>query len=116
MVEEAPEAAPQLAPPGQLDLSDANEWPRGSKRVERYRTASGRDEPSEEFPVNAFVCAAGDDAEDILNVLPLTDAQKKSYTAVVAAFTAHSVSKRNVIYERASTDGIKSQVRVWTLL
>ena len=44
---------------------------------------------------------AGDDAEDILNVLPLTDAQKKPYTEVAAAFTAHCVSKSNVIYKRA---------------
>ncbi|XP_056114034.1 uncharacterized protein K02A2.6-like [Rhinichthys klamathensis goyatoka] len=45
--------------------------------------------------------AAGDDAEDILKVLPLTDEQKKSYDAVTEAFTAHCVSKRNVIFERA---------------
>jgi len=43
------------------------------KRFERYRI----EYRIEEFQVNAFMYAVGDNAEDILNVLPLTDAQKK---------------------------------------
>ncbi|KAK0148358.1 hypothetical protein N1851_011319 [Merluccius polli] len=97
----APPLAPQLAPPGKFDFTDANEWPRWMKRFERYRIASGLDRQSEEFQVNAFMYAAGDDAEDILNVLPLTDAEKKSYKRVTEAFNAHCVSKRNIIFERA---------------
>ncbi|KAK0143736.1 hypothetical protein N1851_018062 [Merluccius polli] len=97
----APPPAPQLAPPGKFDFTDANEWPRWMKRFERYRIASGLDKQSEEFQVNAFMYAAGDDAEDILNVLPLTDAEKKSYKRVTEAFNAHCVSKRNIIFERA---------------
>lgn len=46
------------------------------------------------------MCAAGDDVEDILNALPLVDAQKKSYDAVTAFFTAHCVTKRNVLFDR----------------
>ncbi|KAK0142411.1 hypothetical protein N1851_019855 [Merluccius polli] len=71
------------------------------KRFERYRIASGLDRQSEEFQVNAFMYAAGDDAEDILSVLPLSDTDKKSYESVIDAFEKHCVSKRNVIYERA---------------
>lgn len=37
----------------------------------------------------------------ILYLLPLTDAQKRSYAAVTEAFNKHCVSKRNVIFERA---------------
>lgn len=51
--------------------------------------------------MNTFMYAAGDNGEDILYVLPLTDAQKKSYAAVTEAFNKHCVSKRNVIFERA---------------
>lgn len=94
-------AVPQLAAPGKFDFSKVTEWPRWLKRFERYRIASGLDKQSQEFQVNSFMYAAGDDAEDILNVLPLTEAQKKSYNAVTAAFTDHCVSKRNVIFERA---------------
>ncbi len=43
----------------------------------------------------------GDEAEDILNVLPLNEEEKKSYETVKTAFTRHCVSKRNVIFERA---------------
>lgn len=71
------------------------------KRFERYRIASGLDKQPEEYQVNTFMYAAGDDAEDILYVLPLTDAQKKSYAAITDAFNKHCISKRNVIFERA---------------
>ena len=93
--------APQLVPPGKFDFTSVNEWPRWMKRFERYRIASGLDKQSEEFQVNAFMYAAGNDAEDILNVLPLTEDQKKSYRSVTDAFNAHCISKRNVIFERA---------------
>lgn len=43
----------------------------------------------------------GDEAEDILNVLPLNEEAKKSYETEKTAFTRHCVSKRNVIFERA---------------
>lgn len=57
--------------------------------------------------------AAGDDAEDILNVLPLTDAQKKSYKSVTEAFNAHvSASGTSSLKEHTSIVGIKNQVRV----
>ncbi|KAJ8356744.1 hypothetical protein SKAU_G00195380 [Synaphobranchus kaupii] len=92
---------PQLASPGRFDFTNVNEWPRWMKRFEHYRIASGLDKQSEEFQVNAFMYAAGDDAEDILNVLPLTEAQKKSYKSVTDAFNAHCISKRNIIFERA---------------
>ncbi|KAK0131434.1 hypothetical protein N1851_033836 [Merluccius polli] len=93
--------APQLIPPNKFDFSNTNDWPRWMKRFERYRIASGLDKQSEEFQVNAFMYAAGDDAEDILSVLPLSDTDKKSCESVIDAFEKHCVSKRNVIYERA---------------
>ena len=45
--------------------------------------------------------AAGDDAEDVMNMLTLTEVQKRSYKDVTEAIEKHCVSKRNVIYERA---------------
>lgn len=112
-------SAPQLAPPGKFDCANTKEWQRWMKRFERYRIASGLDKQSQEFQVNAFMYAAGDDAEDILNVLPLTEAQKQSYQAVKEAFThifTHCVSKRNIIFERACCNRkAKSLVRVMNL-
>ena len=56
---------------------------------------------SEELQVNAFMYVSGDDAEDILSVLSLADAQKNKYKDITDAFNAHCVSKKNVIFERA---------------
>ncbi|KAK0135441.1 hypothetical protein N1851_028708 [Merluccius polli] len=111
MDEEAPVAAPQLAPPGKFDFTNANEWPRWLKRFERYRIVSGLNKQSQEFQVNAFMYAAGDNAEDILNVLPLTDAQK-SCTRRWRQPSPHTASANETSYmkEHASTDGIKSWV------
>lgn len=91
---------PRLALPGKFDVTKVFEWPRWLKQFERYRIASGLEKQSQEFQVNHFMCAASDDVEDILNALPLVDAQKKSYDAVTAVFTAHCVTKRNVIFDR----------------
>lgn len=66
-----------------------------------YIIASGLDKQPEEYQVNSFMYAAGDDAEDILYVLPLTDMQKKLYATVTEALNKHCVSKQNVTFERA---------------
>ncbi|KAL0174321.1 hypothetical protein M9458_030289 [Cirrhinus mrigala] len=71
------------------------------KWFERYRIASGLDKQSQEYQVNTFMYAAGEDAEEISYVLPLTEEEKKSYAAVTEAFNKHCVSKRNIIFERA---------------
>ncbi|KAL7881030.1 hypothetical protein SRHO_G00032840 [Serrasalmus rhombeus] len=92
---------PQYFPPGKFDFTNPSDWPKWVKRFNRYRIASGLDKQSQEFQVNAFMYSAGEEAEDVLNVLPLTEEQKKSYDSVMAAFEKHFVSKRNVIYERA---------------
>lgn len=77
-----PQLALQLNPPGKFDFSNPNDWARWMKMFEHYRIASGLDKQSEEFQVNAFMYTVGDDAQDILNVLPLTAAKKKSYKLV----------------------------------
>lgn len=96
-----PMLASQLALPSKFDFTNTSEWPRWMKRFERYRITSGLDKQPEEYQVNTIMYAAGDDAEDILYELPLTDAQKKSYAAVTEAINKRCVSKRNVIFERA---------------
>ncbi len=96
-----PMIASQLTPPGKFDFTNTTEWPRWMKRVERYRIASGLDKQSQEYQVNTFMYAAGEDAEEILYVLSLTEEEKRSYAAVTEAFNKHCVSKRNIIFERA---------------
>lgn len=43
----------------------------------------------------------GDAADYILEVLPLTDAEKKEFDAVTGAFEQHCVGKDKVIFETA---------------
>lgn len=43
----------------------------------------------------------GDEADDVLCVLSLSDDDKKKYELVKQAFEKHCVGKHNVIYERA---------------
>ncbi len=96
-----PMLASKLTPPGKFDFTNTTEWPRWMKRFERYRIASGLDKQSQEYQVNTFMHAAGEDAEEILYVLPLTEEEKRSYAAVTEAFNKHCVSKWNIIFERA---------------
>ena len=91
----------QLTPPGKFDFNDANEWPKWIRRFERFRIASHLDKQSQEYQVNTLMYTLGDEAEDILHVLPLDDNQRKSYEAVKNAFEKHCVSKKNIIFERA---------------
>lgn len=92
---------PQLALPGKIDFSNVNEWPKWIKRLKCHRVASGLNKQSQGFQENAFMSVVGDDAEDILNMLSLTEAQKKSSKDVTDAFTNHCVSNRSVIFKRA---------------
>lgn len=96
-----PASSVQLTPPGNFDFNNANEWPKWIRRFERFRIASSLDKQSEEYQVNTLMYTLGDEAEDILSVLPLSSDQKKKYTDVKQAFENHCVSKKNVIFERA---------------
>ncbi len=62
------------------------------KRFERYRIASGLDKQSQEYQVNTFMYAAGEDAEEILYVLPLTEEQKRSFSRFQGFFICHMIN------------------------
>ena len=56
---------------------------------------------SQESQVNTLIYAMGDEADDILGSLDLTDAQKLVYDTVQEAFQNHFIKRRNPIFERA---------------
>ena len=56
---------------------------------------------AQETQVNTLVYTMGDEADDILTSLGLTDEQKKEYEMVKDKFEAHFVKRRNTIFERA---------------
>lgn len=86
---------PQLALPGKFDFSNVNEWLKRLKRLERYRVASRLNKQSQEFQVNAFMYAARSNAKDILDMLSLTEEQKKSYKDMTDALMCY-VKRNNV--------------------
>lgn len=52
---------------------------------------------------------AGEEAEDVLKALPLTEEKEKSSMDVMAAFEKHCMSKQNIIYERACFNRLNQQ-------
>ncbi|XP_067469154.1 nuclear pore complex protein Nup153-like isoform X2 [Thunnus thynnus] len=101
----APSNSVLLIPPDKFDFNNANEWPKWIRRFERFRVASSLDKKTQECQVNTLMYTLGDEAEDILNVLPLNENQRKSYEDVKQAFGKHCANKRNIIFERARFNG-----------
>ncbi|KAL6490042.1 hypothetical protein MHYP_G00003870 [Metynnis hypsauchen] len=66
-------AAVQITHPEPFDFSNTAEWPRWIRRFERFRLASGLSTKPEDYQVNSLLYAMGDEADDILAVLPLKD-------------------------------------------
>ena len=54
----------------------------GQNRFERYRVASGLNLKNVAFQVNTLIYSMGDEVKDILNPSPLTEEEKRNYSAV----------------------------------
>ena len=87
--------------PEKFDFSRQEEWPKWSRRFERFRQASGLAKEEEESQINTLIYAMGDQADDILNSFKLRTTQLKQYHTVKTKFDEHFVVRRNVIFERA---------------
>ena len=88
--------------PKKFDVSPQDEWPKWSRRFERFRQASGlAKEEEEESQINMLIYAMGDQADDILNSFKLSTTQLKQYHTVKTKFDDHFVARSNVIFERA---------------
>ena len=82
-------------------VAKLEEWPKWSRRFERFRQASGLAKEEEESQINTLIYAMGDQADDILNSFKLSTTQLKQYHTVKTKFDEHFVVRRNVIFERA---------------
>ena len=87
--------------PEKFDFSRQDEWPKWSRRFERFRQASGLSKEDEESQINTLIYAMGDQADDVLNSFNLTTTQLKSYHTVKTRLDEHFVVRRNIIFERA---------------
>ena len=77
------------------------DWERWIRRFERFRIASKLDKENAAAQVNTLIYSMGDEADDILTSLKLTDEERASYTTVKGKLDNFFIVKRNVIYERA---------------
>ena len=91
----------QIPAPEPFDCANSEEWPRWIRRFERFRTASGLTEKSEENQVNTLVYSMGDAADDIVSSFGLSEDELKRYTTVKTRFDQYFTKKKNTIYERA---------------
>ena len=99
----------QIAPPEKFNFSQPEEWPKWSRRFERFRQASGLTAKEETSQINTLIYAMGDEADDILTSLKLTEAQKKKYDVVLQKFEGYFVKRRNPIFERAKFNSRKQE-------
>ncbi|XP_037521850.1 uncharacterized protein K02A2.6-like [Rhipicephalus sanguineus] len=95
--------------PTKLDFRKPEDWTRWHRRWERYRLISGLTGQDETTQINTLLYAMGEEAEDVLTALKLTDEQTSSYAAVVSAFEKHFLPRKNVIYERARFNSRKQE-------
>ncbi|CAB4024099.1 Transposon Tf2-6 poly [Paramuricea clavata] len=90
----------QVTPPSKFSFK-SSEWTRWIRRFERFRFAIELDKKEEAKQVNALIYTMGDEADDIITSLGLSEQEMKSYETVRDKFENHFIAKRNVIFERA---------------
>lgn len=101
VVAAGPCATFNIQPPEPFDFAKPQEWEKWIRRFERFRLASNLNASSEDNQVNTLIYCMGDEADDILRGLNLTDAQRRTYHDVRGGLQGFFVVKKNVIYERA---------------
>lgn len=96
-----PSATFNIQPPEPFDFSKPHEWTRWIRRFERFRQVSNLTATSNEHQVNTLIYCMGDEADDVLRSLQLSDADQRKYDKVKDGFHSFFVVKKNIAYERA---------------
>ena len=101
MAASAPTATFNIQPPEPFDFNKPLDWTKWIRRFERFRQASNLTTNSEETQVNTLIYCMGDEADDVLRGLKLSDADTKMYDKVKDGFRDFFVVKKNIVFERA---------------
>lgn len=91
----------QVTPPKPFNFTTPVDWTKWIRQFDRFKSASGLQEKSEETQANILVYTMGTEADNIFQSCTLTEEQKKSYNTVKEKFNNHLVKRRNIIFERA---------------
>lgn len=101
MAASAPTATFNIQPPEPFDFNKPLEWTKWIRRFERFRQASNLTTNSEENQVNTLIYCMGDEADDVLRGLKLSDADMKKYDKVKDGFRDFFIVRKNIVFERA---------------
>lgn len=101
MAASTPAATFNIQPPEPFDFGKPLEWTKWIRRFERFRQASNLTTDSEESQVNTLIYCMGDEADDVLRWLKLSDADLRNYARVRDGFRDFFVVKKNIVFERA---------------
>lgn len=83
-----------ISPPEHFDYNDVGCWPYWIRRYERSRIAVGISERSQEYQVNSLIHTMGDEADNIMCMLDLSEEDRKKYDNVKEAFEKHNKHHR----------------------
>lgn len=89
-----------LQPPGELEFSRPETWPRWLKRFERYLSVSNAACRGDKEKIDMLCYLMGERAEEILSQIMPDLSATTSYEAVKIKFNGYFAPKKNVVFER----------------
>ena len=90
-----------LQPPAPFNFAKPDEWPKWIKRFEQYHVASGLLKDSDTRQVNTLLYCLGEEAEDVLSSINISEEDKTEYSKVLEKLNGFFKVRKNVILERA---------------
>lgn len=84
----------------QFNFNEPDKWPKWKRRFERYLTAAGLGNKTDEEKVNTLIYLMGDAADDILLTFNLSAADQTKFNLILEKFDGHFIPKKNIVYER----------------
>src|SRR5436190_7017650 len=90
----------QVKPPPAFNINEPVEWPKWIRQFELFRNASGLGEKSEAQQINMLVYSMGQDDDDLLNSLKMTDDLRTTYAEVKKKFSDYFTCTKNLFLER----------------
>lgn len=78
----------------------AENWRSFKKAFDVFELAADCNKKKDDTRIAIFLNAAGKEALKLFDTLPLTEADRKSYTKVVEAYENFCIPRKNVVYER----------------
>ena len=90
----------RLQPPETFQFKNPDDWPRWKHCFEQFRTASGLFKESAEQQVSTLLYCLGEEAEDVLISMNITEEEHKTYESVRSHLDDFFKVRINVILER----------------